>query len=160
MKKLTFSLIPVFALILAGCGPHEHKHHHEHDGHDHGAHEHSHEAPHGGAAVVLGDEAFHLEFVRDAEAGTLSAYVLDGHMENFLRVTNTGITIQIKDGEALELAATANTATGETVGDTSQFQARAEWLLTTSNFAAVIPAIDIRGTTFTNVAFTFPEGNE
>lgn len=160
MKQLTLSLIPVFALALAGCGPHEHNHDHDHDGHDHGAHVHSHEAPHGGAPVVLGDEAFHLEFVRDAEAGTLSAYVLDGHMENFVRVTNAAIALRIQDGEPLALAAIANTATGETVGDTSQFQARAEWLLTTSNFTAIIPAITIRGTTFTNVSFSYPEGNE
>ena len=167
MKALIVSLLPVVALILSGCGPGDHDHDRDHAGHDHGPahehkheHEHEHEAPHGGAAVVLGDEAFHIEIVRDGEAGTLSAYVLDGHMENFVRVTNASLAITIDGREALQLGAVANAATGETVGDTSQFAAGAEWLKTTTNFSAVIPMIEIRGQSFTNVAFKFPEGNE
>lgn len=160
MKQLAPILTSLVALVLAGCGRHEHAHHHDHDGHDHGTHAHSHEAPHGGAPVVLGDEAFHLEFVRDADAGTLSAYVLDGHMENFVRVTNESLTITVNGADALTLTAQSNTATGETVGDSAHFLARAEWLLTTSNFQAVIPSVAVRGTIFTNVSFSFPEGNE
>lgn len=160
MKILTFALMPAAALLFSGCGPHEHDHHHDHAGHDHAAHEHHHEAPHGGTAVVLGDEAFHLEFVRDGEAGSLSAYVLDGHMENFVRVTNEVIALQARDHGELKLMAAANTATGETVGDTSHFSATAGWLKTTTNFAAAITSVTIRGTVFTNVTFAFPEGNE
>ena len=163
---LTTCLISTLAL-LSGCDRHDHGHDHAHGehGHDHehGDHGHHHEPPHGGAPVVLGDEAFHLEFVRDEEAGTLSAYVMDGHMENFVRLTNETIAIEVKLGEkseALVMAAIENTATGETVGDTAHFRARAEWLLTTANFDAVIPAVEIRSQTFTNVAFSFPQGNE
>ena len=38
---------------------------------------HEHHAPHGGTPVVLGDEAYHLELVRDPAKGKLQAFVLD-----------------------------------------------------------------------------------
>jgi hypothetical protein len=164
MRISILSFIPIVALLLNGCGAHEHDHaHHGHDGHgDHGhrAHAHEHVAPHGGTAVVLGDETFHLEFVRDAETGTLDAYVLDGHLENFIRVTNTAFSIEVKGGQTLVFNAQTNAATGESLGDSSYFLAQADWLRTTSNFQAVIPALQIRGSSFTNVSFSFPEGNE
>lgn len=163
MRTLILSLIPVAALAWTGCDRHvhhDHGHTHAHGEGGHAAHAHSHTAPHGGTAVVLGEEAFHLEFVRDAEAGTLGAYLLDGHMENFVRVTNSVITLQVAGAGPLPLAAQTNSATGETVGDTSFFLGRAEWLVATSNFQAVIPSIGIRGSSFTNVSFSFPEGNE
>jgi hypothetical protein len=46
------------------------------------------------------------------------------------------------------------------VGDTSQFTATAEWLKTATNFDAVISLLDVNGTSFTNVNFNFPDGNE
>src|ERR1035438_8875229 len=48
-------------------------------------HKHEHHPPHGGTPVVLGDEAYHIELVLDASAGTLQAFVLDGELENFIR---------------------------------------------------------------------------
>jgi hypothetical protein len=54
----------------------------------------------------------------------------------------------------------ANAATGEKSGDTSQFEARAAWLKTTTNFTGKVFGITIKGTTFTDVNFRFPEGNE
>ena len=47
--------------------------------------------PHGGTPVVLGNEAYHLELVVDAASGTLQVYVLDGEMENFVRVSAPSI---------------------------------------------------------------------
>ena len=96
---------------------------------------HEHKAPHAGTAVVLGQEAYHLyfELVRDAIEGKLTAYVLDGEMENFIRVKAPAFEIvAVVDGakRPLALNAVANTATGETVGDTAQFEAQAEWLKT------------------------------
>src|SRR4051812_43392691 len=85
---------------------------------------HEHTAPHGGTPIVLGNELYHLEIVRDAATGTLQAYVLDGEMENFVRVTAPAIEVAVSDGSGprtLVLKAVANPATGETVGDTSQF---------------------------------------
>ena len=48
---------------------------------------HIHVAPHGGTLVPLGEHAYNLELVRDADTGRLSLYVLDGHAENFIRIT-------------------------------------------------------------------------
>src|SRR5207248_11682915 len=98
---------------------------------------HEHVAPHGGTPVVLGDEAYHLELVRDADAGKLTAYVLDGEMENFIRVKAATFEIVATVGGAkqtLTFHAVASAATGETVGNSSQFEAQADWLKTTATF--------------------------
>ena len=124
---------------------------------------HEHQAPHGGTPVVLGDEAYHLELVRDAPAGTLQAYVLDGEMENFIRSDARSLEIVATVGGApqtLALTPVANRATGETVGDTSLFEARADWLKSTAQFDGELKAITIRGTTFRDVKFNFPKGND
>lgn len=134
---------------------------HDHD-HDH-KHQHEHHAPHGGTVVVLGKEAYHLELVRDAATGTLTAYVLDGEMEKFIRIPAPTIEITATvagSARSLVLSAAASAMTGETAGDTSQFTAQAEWLKDTAAFSAVIPALEIRGEKFTAVAFKFPEGND
>src|ERR1700735_613534 len=70
-----------------------------------------HHPPHGGTAVVLGDEENHVELVRDAAAGKLQAYVFDSEMENFLRIPAASIEIIAQvDGrlEKLDLKAVAN----------------------------------------------------
>jgi hypothetical protein len=115
--------------------------------------------PHGGTAVPLGDD-FNLELVRDAADGTLSAYVLDDEMEDFVRSSSPSITIVAKFGgqtRALILGAVANPATGETVGDTSLFQGRADWLKSTSVFEGNLGSLTIRKATFANVEFSFPK---
>jgi hypothetical protein len=131
------------------------------DDHAHGHHHHT--APHGGTLVELGEHQFNLEFVRDATAGTLTAYVLDGHAENFIRLPLPAIPLTaMVNGmpQPLALTATASTATGETVGDTSQFVGQADWLKTATSFDVVIPALDIRGAMFADVKFNFPKGTD
>jgi len=126
-------------------------------------HAHEHVAPHGGTAVVLGDEAFHLELLRDAAEGTLTAWVLDGEMENFIRVAAPEIELRVVvDGrsQTLSLFAVGSPATGETEGDTSEFVGQADWLKTTAEFDAELVAISIRGVSFAKVRFNFPRGNE
>jgi hypothetical protein len=54
----------------------------------------------------------------------------------------------------------ASPVTGETVGDTAQFEAKADWLKTTDKFDATLKSIVIRGTTFAEVKFNFPKGND
>jgi hypothetical protein len=127
---------------------------------DHAHHHHA--SPHGGTAVVLGDEAYQLEFVLDADAGAITAYVLDGHMENFIRVNVPSFEVVATvnaERHPLIFQATANSATGETAGDTSQFTAQADWLKTSSVFDAQLTELTIRGRTFSDVAFNFPAGN-
>ena len=124
---------------------------------------HEHQAPHGGTPVVLGHEAYHVELVRDAAAGKLTAYVLDGEMEEFIRVKSATFEVVATVASAkqtLTFHAVANAATGEIVGNTSQFEASADWLKTTATFDATLTALEIKGTAFTAVAFNFPRGND
>ena len=137
-------LAALFVLTLGGCSRPESS-----------GGGHVHRAPHGGTLVEVGQHAYNIELVHDAAAGKLTAYVLDGHAENFIRITSPAIELVAFTGgekRALTLRAVANPATGETVGDTSQFEAQADWLKSTGEFPGEFPAIDIRGTKFQNVA--------
>jgi hypothetical protein len=124
---------------------------------------HEHHPPHGGTPVVLGAEIYHLEFVLDSASGQLSAYVLDGEMENFIRIAAPSFEVVATVGgvkQTLFLSAVANYATGEKTGDTSLFATSADWLKTTKSFDAVVTQIEIRSTTFSGVEFNFPKGND
>ena len=124
---------------------------------------HEHKAPHGGTAVVVGNETYHIEFVRDAETGKLQAFIFDGELENFIRSSAPSFEIVATVNGApqtLLFKPVANTMTGEKVGDTSLFEAQADWLKTTKEFDAVVKSISIRGSTFSDVQFNFPKGNE
>jgi len=137
---------------LAACGKKA-----EHDGEKHGAHAHT--APHGGTLVELGEHAYNLELVRDNAAGTLTAYVLDGHAEKFVRIKAPAIDLIAMPGgkfTRIPLQAVANTSTGETVGDTSQFEAKADWLKTADEFAGIV-TLEIRGTKFEQVPYSLPK---
>jgi hypothetical protein len=114
--------------------------------------------PHGGTPVALGDD-YNLELVRDPAEGTLSGYVLDDEMEDFIRSSSTSITLVARFGgqtRTLVLGAVANPATGETVGDSSLFQGHADWLKATPRFDGDLSSLTIRKTTFTDVRFSFP----
>jgi hypothetical protein len=124
---------------------------------------HEHPAPHGGTPVVLGNESYHLEFVLDPVAGKLQAFVLDGEMENFIRSTAPAFkVIATVNGEnrPLTFNAVADSATGEKIGDTALFEARADWLKIASQFDALLVSLPIRGTSFEAVKFNFPRGND
>lgn len=148
---------PVVGLCVAmavagGCGKSE-----SHDDHDHGK-LHVHVAPHGGVLIELGEHEANLELLRDAGAGRLTAYVLDGHAENFLRIASAGFAMTAKVGgrdEVLAFKPVANPATGEKVGDTSQYEAQADWLKTTGTFEGVITELAVRTKTYQNVKVRF-----
>lgn len=126
-------------------------------------HKHEHHPPHGGTPVVLGHEEYHVELVLDRTTGNLQAYVLDGEMENFIRVPDQSIEIDADISgrqEKLKLQPVPNSATGETVGDTSMFQTQADWLKTTPTFDADLKNIVVRDSTYSNVKFNFPKGND
>ena len=129
-------------------------------------HGHVHVPPHGGTPVILGEEDFHLEFVHFPQTGALRCYVLDGHMNQFIRLSQPAFTLKVMRKEApgeavLELEAVATGATGETVGDSAQFEAKAEWLkMGPLVFEAEIPSITVRGITYENIQFTFPLADE
>lgn len=129
-------------------------------GHSHGGHHH--EPPHGGTAIDLGDEEAHLEFVLDAAAGKLTCYVLKPHMSGFQRITQETVELTATVAgkpETLTLKAVANAATGEKAGDTSQFEAQADWLKTAKSFDAELKKIGVRGKDYTALKFNFPKGS-
>ena len=121
---------------------------------------HQHVPPHGGAAVVLGKELYHLEFVLDEASAALHCYVLDGHMENSIRIQASKLILKVEPNETVVLTPVASRATGESIGNTSHFSARLDWAKERKRFAAVLQEIMIQGNRFENVAFRYPEGNE
>jgi hypothetical protein len=123
---------------------------------------HEHHPPHGGTPVVLGAELYHLELVLDPATGRLSAYVLDGEMEDFVRITASSLEITVagQPSRTLVLLPVANPATGEAAGSTSLFEVQTDWLKSTPAFDAVLTRIEVRGTVFTAIAFNFPRGND
>jgi hypothetical protein len=121
---------------------------------------HHHHPPHHGTPIVLGDEDYHVELVLDAATGTLQAFVLDDEMENFVRSSTASIVISAGAGHEVTLAAVPNPETGETVGDTALFEGHADWLKDTPLFDGVLKAVTIRGTTYKDVKFNFPHGND
>lgn len=152
MKSLPFIWVFVFVAFVSGCGKKTETEHKHGSGHVH-------VAPHGGTLVEIGDHAYNLELVRDDAAGKLTAYVLDGHAENFVRIKSPTIALIAMPGGTftpLTLQAVANPATGETVGDTSQFEVNADWLKEAGAFAGIF-TIEIKGTKFEQVAYELPK---
>jgi hypothetical protein len=124
---------------------------------------HHHHPPHGGTVVVLGEEEFHIELVMDETGSKLQAYILDSELENFVRSSSTSLAIAATIAgktHDLVLAAVPNAETGETVGDTSLFETEIDGMKATPRFDGVLKSIAIRGTTYSDVKFNFPKGNE
>lgn len=156
-RRHLLSLV-LLTIAVAGCAKKETP---SHD--SPAAMKHEHKAPHGGTPVVLGRETYHLELVLDRTAGKLSAYVMDGEMEKYVRCAAKSFTVLVTTpGNRVPLVfhAVADSATGETVGDTALFEATADWLRTTTSFEATLVSLEIRGNAFSDVAFHFPEGND
>ena len=127
-----------------------------------GSGRHHHDPPHGGTGVVLGDEEYHLEFVFDSTPGKIHAYILSAHMEDFVRVSAGAFVVIAKlpgREETLAFKGIASNATGETISDTSLFEAQADWLKTNKNFDAVLKELTIKGRRYEDVAFNLPKGN-
>jgi len=126
-------------------------------------HKHEHVPPHHGTPIVLGNEEYHVELVLDAAAGKLQAYVMDGELENFVRVQQPSFEVVASHQgheDTLIFKAVANHATGETVGDTSQFEAQADWLRTEKEFDGILKALSVRGSKYEEIQFNFPKGND
>jgi ABC-type Zn2+ transport system substrate-binding protein/surface adhesin len=176
MKRKTLSLLAVVVALVFGCrDSHDHDDGDGHvhadgstyshgDGHDHGdGGGHAHTAKFGGTLVELGEHQYQMEVVRDAESGKMKAWLMDGHAENYVRVKTESFDVTASVGdksETLAFMAMPNSATGETVGDTSYFEAQADWLKTTSEFDSQIVSLEVRGSKFENLKFNFPKGNE
>lgn len=149
-------------MLLAGCGvENDHSAASNHNNHAKSStHKHQHVPPHGGAVVVLGEELYHLEFVLDETSAALHCYVLDGHMENFIRIQDPKLILEVEPNKTVVLTPVVIRATGESVGNTSHFSARLDWARESKRFVAMLQEITIQGNRFENVAFRYPEGNE
>jgi hypothetical protein len=116
----------------------------------------------------LGDEYAHLEFVFDPEAGTMTCYVLDGELENLVRIAQPRIEITIIPGGdkgamivdstrpalALSLDAVASDLTGDKVGDCSVFSVTTDGLKGVKTYLGKIAWVEVKGRRFENVAFS------
>ena len=156
----------ILSIVIAqfGCEKKEEQHHEQGETHTTDAH-HEHTAPHGGTLVVFGDEFAHIELVLDQTTGKLTGYVLDGEAEKSVRLPQETVELKIHREDTgadftLQLSGVANVLTGETKGDTSEFAAQSDALKGISEFHAEITSISIKGQTFTDIDFEFPEGNE
>lgn len=120
---------------------------------------HVHVAPHGGVLVEVGEHRYNVEFLFEAERGVMLAWVLDAHAEDFVRVTQPSFEVTARAGgeiHPLTFKAVGNAMTGETAGDSSQFEAPAEWLRTAPSFHGVVKEITVRGVRFADIAFDYP----
>ena len=161
---LIWSTILAIVFALLGCEKKGARHSEQEGSHETHAH-HEHTAPHGGTLVVLGEEFAHVEFVLDETTGKLTAYVLDGEADKPIRLTEETIELNVKrlnseETMTLQLQAVPNVLTGETEGDTSQFEGQSEALVGATEFHAEIASIAVKGQTFAHISFEFPEGNE
>jgi hypothetical protein len=123
---------------------------------------HEHDAPHGGTLVELGKEFAHVELVLNTQEGLLIAYILDGEAEKSVRIDQLTIEMKIVGAEAKNLSFSAheNVLTGETAGDTSEFRIQDPFFKKLTKFDAVFTNLKVRGTSFKDVSFNFPDGNE
>jgi len=144
-------------LLCAACGaeavppPGEHEPAEE-------AGQHGHQPLRGGRLVEIGAHVAQVEIVHDAAAGTLAAYVMDGHASRAVRLPAKSLQVRIEVGGeefTFDLKPVADALTGETVGDTSRFEIRADLLKRIRAFAGVIVELEVFDRVFRDVAFTY-----
>ncbi|MBK9430657.1 MAG: hypothetical protein IPN65_09310 [Elusimicrobia bacterium] len=78
--------------------------------------------------------------------------LLDGESENPVRSKQTALSVTLKDGTALRLAAAANPLTGETMGDSSEFAGSSPALRGIDRLEAVLAKVDVLGKSFEGVS--------
>ncbi len=70
-------------------------------GHDHGS-AHSHVGPRGGTLIDLGNDAYHAELVRDADAGQFKVFLLDANATQAAPIDAASLTINLRHHDANE----------------------------------------------------------
>jgi hypothetical protein len=149
-----------------GAAP-AHDEDHDHDHHHH----HAEKGPHDGALVAIGEDDAHVEFVLNADSGTLKAYVLDGEAEKPVAIKQAKLQVVFTiakdddgddkgglpaDATIVMLSAVSPTADGMA----SEFEGQADGLKGVEKFSANLTAVTVGAKQFKNVAFKYPEGNE
>jgi len=149
-------LLVVATFWLAGCGDSQSSGEGDHA--SEGGHAHS--PKYGGKLIELGEHEGSLEFVLDGPGGKLTAYILDAHAENFVRLPLDSFVVVAQAAgveHTLTFKPVANPATGEKPGDTSQFEATADWLKTTPSFTATLKELPVKSKTYRDVQTTLPK---
>ena len=115
---------------LAGCGdqpatgpqPSAALGDHEHGDHGHGDHGHGTVGPHHGELIELGDEAYHGELLHDAQAGSITIYILDGDAHALVPVAEGAVTLNLMlDGSPSGFQLTAERTEKDPAGRASRF---------------------------------------
>jgi hypothetical protein len=150
---MNFLLFILFTLFVVGCSEHQHD---ESCGSHGGLH--VHEPLLGGQLMALGEHGsgYNLEFLID-DNNRLSIYILDAHAENFVRIEQESLQVNLSDEKktSITLYAVADSATGEKVGDTSHFQTKG----TVENFLplkGIIQMIKIGSKQYSEIEFFIP----
>jgi len=134
-------------------------HDHDHD-HDHEDDDHAHSAKYGGTLVEVGDHVGQMEFLLDPATGKLTVYAMDGHAENPVRLAWTEFKFDVVVGDAAPVAVAAlpvaSPLTGETVGDSAQFEAMVEALKGAEKFKVQVPPFEYRGVQVGAMSFDYP----
>ncbi len=119
---------------------------------------HSHQPLRGGRLIEIGAHVAQVEIVHDSAAGTLAAYVMDGHASRAVRLPAKSLRVRIEFGGeefTFDLKPVADALTGETVGDTSRFEIRADLLERIRGFSGVLVELNVFDRVFRDVAFTY-----
>ena len=159
-STLRAGLMIAATMTFTACGG---SHDHEGDGGGGGDTEdaeHAHDAPNGGTLLELEDHAAYVEFLVDAEAGTMTMFTLGGHADKALRTATESVVIKVDThGDStfdVTLAAQANKLSKETVGDSSKFMGQSDSLKGVEHFHGVIQALTLKDSDYLNFKFDFP----
>jgi hypothetical protein len=151
---MNFLFAILIALFVVGCAEHQHD---ESCGSHGGLH--VHEPLLGGQLMALGEHGsgYNLELLID-ENNHFSVYILDAHAENFVRIEQESLQMNLSDENttSLILHAVADSATGETVGNTSHFKTKG----TVEKFLplnGIIEMIEIGSKQYSEIEFAFPK---
>ena len=154
---LRFALVlpaaAAIAVALAACSKEPER---DHASVDHSDRHAAHDPVYGGTLIELGEHEAQAELVFEAESGTLTLYLWDGHVSKPARCKQLSIAVEV-DSEAepvaLELEPVANPLTGETFGDTSKFETQSDTLKGRANLAGWLGGIHVLGRSFERVRF-------
>ena len=151
---MNFLLSSLIALFVVGCTEHQH----DESCRSHGG-LHVHKPLLGGQLMALGEHGsgYNMELLIDGNK-CFSVYILDAHAENFVRIEQESLQVDLSDENktSLILHAVADSATGETVGNTSHFKTKGkvENLLP---IKGVIQMIEIGSKQYSEIDFAFPK---
>jgi len=142
------------ACFLGACSEH-----HDHSAHAGGTH--VHQPLRGGILLELGPHGsgHNLELLRN-EKDELEIFILDAHAENYIRIKQPNIELSLNDrNHTLTLNAVPDSATGETVGNTSHFRSN-QSIANLLPLQGKITAIQIGSKNYVQTAFSFSKNSQ